>query len=64
MLVLRAIVVVCMALGACVDTRGSSLPEGMPAPDFELAASDGRMVRLSAVNADRWAVLVFYRGDW
>ncbi len=36
---------------------------GMEAPDFELAASDGKTYRLSDVLQRHLALLVFYPGD-
>lgn len=36
---------------------------GAEAPDFELAASDGKSYRLSEVLTRHLALLVFYPGD-
>jgi peroxiredoxin len=37
---------------------------GSPAPDFDLPSASGANVRLSAVLAERHAVVCFYRGGW
>jgi len=49
---------------ACLHTQGPSPDEGVVAEDFALTSDTNEVVRLSEVNADRWAILVFYRGDW
>ena len=36
--------------------------ESKPAPDFELADSEGRKVRLSSYKGNKHAVLIFNRG--
>ena len=36
--------------------------ESKPAPDFELADSDGRMVSLSSYKGSKHVVLIFNRG--
>ncbi|MFA5055195.1 MAG: redoxin domain-containing protein [Dehalococcoidia bacterium] len=36
--------------------------ESKPAPDFELADSEGRKVRLSSYKGDKNLVLIFNRG--
>jgi len=36
--------------------------ESKPAPDFELADSEGRKVRLSSYKGNKHVVLVFNRG--
>lgn len=61
--VLRLALVV-MLLSACVHTRAPSLDEGVVAEDFTLTSDTNEAVRLSEVNDDKWAVLVFYRGFW
>jgi peroxiredoxin len=40
----------------------SNIAEGRPAPDFELADSEGRQVRLSNYRGIRNVFLVFNRG--
>jgi peroxiredoxin len=37
------------------------LHTGAPAPDFALAATDGRTIRLSELRG-QWVVLLFFRG--
>ena len=39
------------------------IPVGSTAPDFELAASDGKTYRLSDVLKRQLALLVFYPGN-
>jgi len=42
--------------------NGSEIADYRPAPDFELADSEGRQVRLSSYKGVRNVVLIFNRG--
>lgn len=42
--------------------NGGNIAQGKPAPDFELADSEGRQVRLSSYRGMRNVFLVFNRG--
>jgi hypothetical protein len=53
-----------LALGACLHTRGPSIPLAAAAPDFTLQSHEGKEVSLSGLLKTGPAVLVFYRGYW
>jgi len=42
--------------------KESDIAEYRPAPDFELADSEGRQIRLSSYQGNRNVVLIFNRG--
>ncbi|WP_148202539.1 redoxin domain-containing protein [Syntrophus aciditrophicus] len=42
--------------------NGSEIVLHKPAPDFELADSEGRQIRLSGYRGERHVVLIFNRG--
>jgi peroxiredoxin len=57
----------CGALGSWTYMRDDAQPvvtSAMVAPEFSLAASDGKAVSLSELHASRPAILIFYRGAW
>lgn len=56
--------VIALLAVACLHTNGPSPDQGIVASDFTLPSDTNESVRLSEVNADKWAVLVFYRGYW
>jgi hypothetical protein len=47
-----------------VSTRGPSVPQGAPAPAFELRSHQGEQVSLDSLVARGPAVVIFYRGFW
>ena len=51
-------------LAACLATRTPSLEAGALADDFTLTSQDDKPVHFAEVNAERWTVVVFYRGFW
>jgi peroxiredoxin len=53
-----------MTPGCRLQTEQKPVATEVMAPDFSLAAHDGRTVTLGALVADGPAVLVFYRGHW
>jgi peroxiredoxin Q/BCP len=46
-----------------MDRKPETVAVGQPAPDFELPAADGRMVRLSDYRGRKSVVLFFYPKD-
>lgn len=45
-----------------IEVRHESRPQPPPAPDFEMADSEGKVVRLSDFKGKKHVVLVFNRG--
>ena len=48
-----------------LPAAGSAIQAGQSAPEFEMASSDGRRVRLAELlSGNRGVLLIFYRGYW